>query len=66
MKYIRTPLSLKLDLPPEILGYLESLGYIEVSNSFSGDLCIKSYSAKKEFNDMIISLIIKDKDGDVL
>jgi len=61
VKYIIEPVSLKLDIPKDVCAYLVSLGYLEGYNDFSGDLCIKSYKAKKEFNDMIVSLILKEK-----
>jgi len=62
MKYIYEPVKVSLAFPKEVLEYLVRLKYLQESNSFSGDICIKSYTATPLFVDVIVKQMLVRKD----
>ena len=58
MNYIYEPVKASLAFSKEVLEFLVSLGYLQESNSFNGDVCIKSYIATPLFEDVVVRQIL--------
>ncbi len=58
MNHIYEPVTIKVEFPKEILEYLSTMGYLNESRSFSGDLCIHNYTASKELGEMVVSSML--------